>query len=184
MLELQVDITGPGVIGPSVMLTHWAGTDQTSADAARTQMAAFLAAIKTRVTPAVTFTLADNVQVLDVTTGEPTANLTGSTHYDPYVGSAAGDALPQAVQGLLHLRTGVYIGGREVRGRINIPGCSEGDSTAGIPTAVALGNYNTAAANLLSGAGFGVWSRTHGVLEDVISIAAGTKWAVLRSRRD
>ena len=46
-----------------------------------------------------------------------------------------GEPLPSMAQGLVQIRTGVFVGGREIRGRMFVPRLTENDSTGGRPTA-------------------------------------------------
>jgi hypothetical protein len=101
------------------------------------------------------------------------------------LGSAAGDPLPRATQGLIRWHTGVYVGGREVRGRTFVPGPTETFST-GAPTATYLTTAQTAVTNLLASvsADLHVWSKAHTVTYPATSGDPWNDWAVLRSRRD
>ena len=83
-------------------------------------------------------------------------------------GSQSGEALPSANQYLVRARTGVYVGGRELRGRMFIPGASEAQSSDGLPSSATLTVIEDAVdAELLGTLGLNgawvVWSRTHGV---------------------
>jgi hypothetical protein len=96
------------------------------------------------------------------------------------------DPLPAATQGLVQLRTGVYAAGREVRGRLFIPGPTEDQNTNGKPKSTYLSTVNGATATNLLGAldaTLMVWSQAHGVAEAVTAAPVWTQWAVLRSRR-
>lgn len=184
MLEVRTDITGSGVVGEAVWLSHWAGSDGGSAEAARSQVHDYLQALPGITSPNITYTISQEVQVVDEGTGDVTASIATVTSYDPTTGTAGGDQLPLATQGLVHLRTGVYVAGREVRGRIFVPGPVELVSSAGLPTSTYIDALQTAAELLLGGVGFSVYSRTHHVRQAVSSVSVYPKWAVLRSRRD
>lgn len=184
MLEVRVDITGDDVVGEAVWLSHWAGEDGSSAEAARSQVNDYLELLPGYTSPGITYTISPEVLVIDPATGTITAALSTVTSFDAVTGTAGGDVLPLATQGLVHVRTGTYLAGREVRGRINVPGPTELLSTAGAPTAGYTGGIQTAANALLAGVGFGVWSRAHGQFVQASSVSVWPKWAVLRSRRD
>ena len=103
------------------------------------------------------------------------------------VGTASGDALSPATQGLLRIYTGTIVGGRLLRGRIFLPGAVESvnNATGGPMSAIAV-DYNTAGAALVSDANTAwmCWSRTHSTAASVATVDFWAKWAVLRSRRD
>jgi hypothetical protein len=124
------------------------------------------------------------VATVDSTTGDITA-LTAVTSQTG-TGGSVGDALPYATQGLVRLRTGFFVGGKEIRGRIFIPGLTETDSDIGVPSSFVVGAWNTAVAALIADANsvLLVYSRKHAAGEAVVSGSAWNKWAVLRSRRD
>lgn len=107
------------------------------------------------------------------------------------VGTGAGERLPYMTQGLLRLSTALFVGGRRVRGRQNIPLPAETDSTAGFPNAAYISGLQTAA-NLLgttvvTGISQRVWHRprggTGGLSAPVTARSVAPYWAVLRSRR-
>jgi hypothetical protein len=101
-------------------------------------------------------------------------------------GSDATQPLPFFTQGLLRLKTGVYVNGRRVQGHIFIPGPSENVSDQA-PISTYISAWNASAATLkTSAAAFGAWevySRTHLVEAEVVTATMWNKWAVLRSRR-
>lgn len=96
------------------------------------------------------------------------------------------DILPTASQALLRFRTGAYVGGREIRGRMFVPGFTEAVSEGGNPTSGFLNSLNTAGEALRSGAGHQllVYSRTGLIASPVTSVSGAPFWAILRSRRD
>jgi hypothetical protein len=136
------------------------------------------------------------VDTLDDTNGQ----LVTSTVTVPTTQSsaAAGETLPWATQGLVRMRTGVVSSGREIRGRLFIPGQLESNSF-GSPLAAWITAVNTAGAALVSDANsvWCVWRRPkwntppphttppdrNGQAAPVATATAWTQWAVLRSRR-
>jgi hypothetical protein len=121
-------------------------------------------------------TLSDTGVLEDIVTTTPSSGQ----------GTDAGDAMPPTVQGLLQVRTASIVNGRQLRGRIFLPGNGESQNAVGIPTAATLTDYNTEATALINDANTSwvVWSRTHGLKGTVSQSSMWTKWAVLRSRRD
>lgn len=130
-------------------------------------------------------TVESEVQVIDPTTGQPIA-----TEVSPgytWTGINNDPLLPPANQFLVRWRTGNYEGGREVRGRTNIPCPSELTSTpkgAVEPSIVTA--YNSSAFDLINDANtvFVIWSKKNGLWWAASSASTWDKFAVLRSRRD
>jgi hypothetical protein len=101
-------------------------------------------------------------------------------------GTASGDTLPPAIQGLAMLRTGIYANGREVRGRLFLPGPTEGVNTSGAPNSTYTGAWQSALQTLANDSTneWVVYSRVHHVTPVVFSVQVWGKWASLRKRRD
>lgn len=100
-------------------------------------------------------------------------------------GVGAGEGLPLANQALMRLNTGAYVGGRQIRGRIFIPGIIESASVSGVPSAGLITAANTGIAELdAESSGFSVWSKKNGSIHNVTSGSLWNQFAVLRSRRD
>ena len=103
-------------------------------------------------------------------------------------GALSNDPLPPATQALLQLHTGVFVAGREVRGRCFIPGLTEADNSTGVPGATLISDIQDAASDLQGASGANgawvVWSKRNAVWEPVSDMICWNKYAVLRSRRD
>ena len=115
-------------------------------------------------------------QVVGVITGNPGAPIQG----------ALTNPMPPYTQGLLRLLTGTFANGRQIRGRLFIPGAAEGSSDQGVPvlayrTAIesAFTTYRTAL-----GPSAVVFSRKNGTAVPISAHSMWTQWGVLRSRRD
>jgi hypothetical protein len=83
------------------------------------------------------------VAQVDAATGEVTTVQSATTAQ--VVMTASNTGLPQAVQGVVRLRTGDFIDGREVRGRIFIPGLTQASNNQGDLTSTAQSTILTAA---------------------------------------
>jgi len=183
MYRVRTEITGgPGGTGLSTMYFDGTGglTAQHAADAVR----AFWDYQKAHISNNLTMTTLGPVYTLDDATGAPLAVTATTT--TPVVGTDGSDEESWATQGLLELRTGNFISGREIRGRIFIPTPGSGQGSGGVPTAGYLSMLNAAAAALVAdpNSSWEVWSRRNAVGVAVVSANAWSKWAVLRSRRD
>ena len=101
-------------------------------------------------------------------------------------GASAVEILPFATQAVVRLLTGTFIGGRQLRGRIFVPGLSESSATAGSVTGASAATITAAANALLGAAGpdLAVWSRVNATVEPVSGVSTWSQFGVLRSRRD
>lgn len=158
-----------------------AGTAQAAANAA----AVFWQAVDSVMHTSIAWsTEADVVQV-----NEQTGLATGviSTEQSSGAGATGTDMLPPATQALVRLLTGVFNDGRQVRGRIFIPGLTEAANTSGgnVEGTTAL-TIRTAAEALIedTGSELLVWSRSAGNSFNVTGVSLWSQFAVLRSRRD
>lgn len=184
MLRVITRITG-FLGGPWVNVTYWSGADTApGAIAANAAIGVFWNAVRASMSTQCTFATDPIVAQMDAATGTRTANYPVTVITNP--GLDAGDPLPPATQGLIRLRSGVFVAGREVRGRINVPGLTEPSSTNGRPTAGLLTTLNTAASTLngATSPDLSVWSRAHGVTQAVTTTDTWTDFAIRRSRRD
>lgn len=166
----------------TMFFTQSAGTAQQNVDNVDTFWNAMLGSIDN----SLTYTVLGDVQIIDDSTGL----VIGLESATPQVGtgSVSTAVTPPATQGLINMRTGTFISGRGLRGKVYVPGVPVTAATAdGRPTAA----YTT----LLTNAGQGlitnstangpwrVFSRTHLQSWAVTSATAWTDFAVLRSRR-
>nr|CRY97453.1 hypothetical protein [uncultured prokaryote] len=125
------------------------------------------------------------VDIVDPVTG----NTIGTEAITPAqnTGSSTADILPSMTQTLVRWRTGEYIGGREIRGRTNIPLPNEASNTSqGLPDPTLVGDTNVRAATLIADADSThvVYSPKNGLWFATLVGSTWDQWAVLRSRRD
>lgn len=95
--------------------------------------------------------------------------------------------LPLSQQLLVRWRTGVYVAGREIRGRTNLPIQFVANSTStGTPTSTIIDATNIRATTLQEQilAELVVWSKKNGRWERVTTSSTWNQFSVLRSRRD
>lgn len=158
--------------------------DGGSVSQAVTSVVDFLNSTEDQRSSSLTWSCGGDIDTLNVGTG--TLEATESFAPATGTGTASGDILPPATQGLLRIYTTQIVSGRLLRGRIFLPGAVESFSTLGRPVAAYGTDYNNAAATMISdsNSAWSVWSRTHGTLATVDSAQVWTEWATLRSRRD
>jgi hypothetical protein len=123
------------------------------------------------------------VDSVDSDTGEVTSS-TGVTPHAAIAGGNGSDALPWADQVLVQLRTGVRFGGRELRGRMFIPGFTEEAINDGQVHPTTAAAVQSAAQDLADEADQVVYSPTKREFADVSTTDVWNQFAVLRSRRD
>lgn len=179
---LRVRTVFTGVAGtPYYSNLYFAGPS--GADVAVEAVGAFWDVYGLSMVNELSWTVEGAVAVMDVATGE----ITGYENVDPVTGdgSSTGEMLPRASQALIHLHTGVYRGGREVRGRIFIPALDIAvDDDGQVASTIVTGTPGVVEDLINDSPGWGVWSRKNGRLEDVLSGAMWAEFAMLRSRRD
>lgn len=145
--------------------------------------AAFWTTLKVVISNLITMNVEADVAVIDDVTGDITDLTTGTAA--SILGTASDEALPRATQGLIRARTGTYVGGREIRGRVFVPGLTQQANDAGRPVGSFVTTLAGAAANLRDAdVGWVVWSRARGQSAPVQSVSAWTQFASMRSRRD
>lgn len=122
--------------------------------------------------------------VIESTTGQTVGVKSAANRTCTFTNTA--DPLPWATQGVITLRTGEFTAGREIRGRIFVPGISEEYCTNGILSTSATALMQAAADELLSESSeaWHVYSPTHLTSAAVTAVSTTTKPGVLRSRRD
>lgn len=182
----RVQVIWSGTLIAGGGLTTFYFSDATGTPAQHVSAAAlYLSATEAQRVTSCSWATDTDVATLNVGTGtlEGITNVASTSG----VGTAAGDAMPPTTQGLQQLFTNSVTTGRLLRGRLFLPGAPESvNGSTGVPMSAIATAYNAAAATLIANANadWSVWSKTHGVLASVQSVAFWPKWAVLRSRRD
>lgn len=185
MLRVRTQFTGTSGL-PGLSNLYFNGGDTADAQAVATQVAGVWNTMKTRMANQVTYLVEPLVAEMDQATGEiiQLHNVTGGTG----TGLESTTPMARATQGLVQLRTGFYLGGREIRGRCFIPGPTVTGSSNGAPAAAYSTFIGATMQALVTGATAGrefvVWSKKNGVTVDIQNCVGWNKWAVLRSRRD
>lgn len=124
-----------------------------------------------------------DVDVVDEVTGDKIGVI--STTPAVSGGTGISDPLPFANQVLIRLRTGVYVAGREIVGKIFIPAILESNSTGLVGSSLRT-FYNGVAQALIDDVNctLVVWSKKNGEAVPAVSPSTSNQFAVLRSRRD
>ena len=126
-------------------------------------------------------TVSGEVDTIDPTTGQIVAQTTVLD--EAFDGLMVDEPLPHATQALLRFTTGVWVNGRQLRGKCFIPALTENSSEGGRPVP-AVRTAIASAAGELTDVNLVVYSRTHRVWQPVSGISVWELFAVLRSRRD
>lgn len=184
MLRIRTKITASLGGGPYLSTAYFIlGDAQADADAAVAAIGAFWTAVDNQMDS--TYAWATEAEVTVMTTA---GVVTGVLSTTPQVGSgsAVGDPLPLASQGLIRWTTNGFPGGRRLRGRTFVPGAVNSLTLDGRPTAAYRTALKTAADALVAADGgkFAIWSKTNSSAYNVATTSVWTEWAVLRSRRD
>lgn len=181
----------------SLLTTYWSTSasapDAASATEALARVRAMLNSAAAQIPSGSTLAFDTAVQILNDADGELTNVAVGSSPSSvTFTGS--GDPLPAQTQGLARFNTSNFLRGRNVRGRMFLPGPLEGSSgTNGKPNAGYLTAWNTAlgllGTTIVTPISQVVWSRptapgaSDGISSAVSSRTMSTEWAVQRGRR-
>lgn len=181
-LMWRIETVFQGISGaPYYNQLYWEHTAVPAVSSAVLAVAQFWGDLEGLITDDLTYNVDGEVPIIESSTGatvgvDTTSGFAGA-------GTNIAETLPRATQGLARLRTGTFINGRELRGRIFIPGACESNSDGGKPSASYISTVNSEVAALAS-AGLQVFSPTHLQVAFVTGGTCWNDWAVLRSRRD
>lgn len=173
-----------GVAGTPYYITGYfdavAGTAQQAADAWRN----LLGTTTTIYRSGLSFSAIATVDELDPATGNLVGQASVTVASLAFIGGT--DALPAATSLLLRWRTGQYQGGKEIRGRTNIPGLPTSAGSLGLPSSTTISGFQTrqTAMLALANAHHVVYSPKNSAAALTTSGSPWGQWAVLRSRRD
>jgi hypothetical protein len=176
-----------GVAGtPWYSNMYFATSGGTAADSVA-NVDAFWTTLAAQINTAVTGTVEGDVAIIESTTGEITSVESVTDGTIDFTGS--GNVLPPANQGMINLNTNTYAGGRQIRGKLYIPGLVVGaQNSDGTVAAAYYGAWVSVAGALKTSASTtGVWvvySPTHHMHAAIESVTPKTTFAVMRSRRD
>lgn len=169
----------PGLPGTTTLYFHEDGvTTADQVDAVK----AFWNSLKNNIVTGTNLAVDGVAEIVESDTGE-IVGTDDTGHGGVIVGTDSADPLPPTVQGLIQWRSGVYVGGREIRGRTFIGCITETSNTAGVPNAGTVAAW-TGYATTLKAANLAVYSPTKHQWASVSSGSAWSQFAVLRSRRD
>ena len=170
----------PGLPGTNTLYGHEDGVSAADQVAA---VLAFVTSVAGTQNDALDIAVDGIVEIVDSTTGQVTG--TDDTGAGGSVSGGNGtDLLPTSTQLLVQLRTGVYFGGRELRGRIFLPGFGEDVNTDGRPASTLVSGMQAIVDTLVGDANLAVFSPTKHEWASVHTGVVWDEWAVLRSRRD
>lgn len=184
MFRVRTVFTGrPGSPGYSTL--YFAGDTPGEAQVAVTEITDFWDGVSQFMTTGTTITVEGDVEVVDPATGQVTGIFAVGSESTTSTGAAA---IAPALQGLIRWRTGDFVAGREIRGRLFVPWLSSEANTAGLPSTAFTAQMQASADNLLADAsaagGLSIYSETHRQ-EALVSVATvWSEFAVMRSRRD
>lgn len=185
IVRAEAVITGIGG-GPGYSRMHYEVSDpsegSTDMDFVRDSWQAFWSALDNGMYVGVTVTTGTELLIVNPASGQVTGAV--ATESDVIVGTDTANPLPWATQGLIRLRTGVYAGGREARGRIFIPGFTENTNDLGRVTSTGLDILNAGGTALFSEGAATPVVISKGAAYPVSSATAWNQWATLRGRRD
>lgn len=179
--RIQVQYTGlPGLPGTSTWYGHEDGVSAADQVAA---VLTFYTALQTTLRSGLTITVPDVVEIVDSTNGQ-TTGLDDTGSGGTVTCSNSGAVPAWGTQVLLQLRTGFYTSGRELRGRIFLPGITDNDIDSGYPSTAVIAAIQGHLDTLVGSANLAVYSTTHRTWASVSTGSVWGKFALMRSRRD
>lgn len=182
MFRVRTRSTGVG--GSPYYTNHYFNDFGSTAQQCADAVNIFWNSMRTVISSQVNMDIEDEVAVINAGTGLQTGQeqVVGAAQN----GTSGVDLLPNATQGLIRWSTGVWTGGRQVKGKTFVFGPTETHSTNGIPTPAYTGLLQTAALGLIADTSteLVIYSPTHLAQFAATTASAWGQWAVLRSRRD
>ena len=187
VVRIRTTFSGAGAVGGGLNTSYWFVTtpDVASAQVAVDKMRDWWTALAPGMYNGISWAVQGIVAVWNPATQQISSELICVTRSG--AGTNAGDMLPPATQGLVTWRTTFFTNGRRVQGHWFIPGPTEVESSnSGAPLAAYTSRISTAAGVLQAGTDpqLAVNSRASTTVYAPVTGSAGTKFAVLRSRRD
>lgn len=184
MLRTTVRMAGPLDGTPYFSITHHIGEGSTAASAAQSKVMDFWGDLAPSMGDGLVISVVESALV-----AEPTGQKADEYPITaaPVEGSATAELLPPSNQALLRLKTGIFLGGRQVSGRIFVPALNLDASDGGRLNPATPAILEAAVTNNLIGTDDGdlqVYSKKNGAAYNVTSVSCWEEWAVLRSRRD
>jgi hypothetical protein len=172
-----------GIAGTPFLTTTYFDASAYASSAAVTNMAAFWDAIPTHININLDWQVQGDVDIVDPVTGQITA--IESNTPESGSGSSSLEVLSLGTCGLINLRTGVYVAGREIRGKLYVPGPTEGSSIQGTPGAAYASALQTAFDTLQSPSGpqLVVYSPKNARWEPVAAPVVSSYWARITTRQ-
>lgn len=183
----RIETTINGLSGmPAFSRFHFEAEPGLDPEVAATQVRTFWWAIKSYLKDSITVQTLGEVPVIDLATGQ-IIDVLSITPPDAVLGTDTGESLPYATQALVRFTTGQYVNGRQLRGRMFVPGATEANSSGGVPASGYVSTLASAAGNLAHVSLTAipvVYSKTHNTAAPTTGSSVWSKWAILRSRRD
>lgn len=182
MLRVRTEFTGP-TGSPWLSTCYFAESDQAGATAANAAVGTFWSAVDAQMSNQVSWSTEPEVAVMS-----PGGAISGLLPVTPVTGTGGGTAemLPLAAQLVVQLRSGFWVNGREIRGRLFVPGITQGANDDGEVLEANRTLTTNAAAALRDAAGceLVIWSRKNLATATVVTVNTWKQFGMLTSRRD
>lgn len=181
----KVDVVWTGLGGSPYYSQFFFDHQEGKASAAATAVSTFFTANAGRIALGLVGAVQDDQTIIESSTGQPVAVEQGGSAPN-ITASGSSEPLPSATQGVLRLRTNVFLNGRRLQGRLFIPSPVENDSN-GRPSLqyrqLWEGSGNTLRTSSVSFGAWVVFSRKNLVDGQISAVSCWEQWGVLRSRR-
>ena len=168
----------PGAPGVTTLFTNVLGGPNLAA------IRTFIDGLKVYIPAGITLQIENSGQIIDTTTGKATSAWSGATQTVVTGTGTGGWAAPAGL--LIHWKTGVFVNGREMRGRsFFVPVVSSTFTTDGTVNNTDVVNWRNAATAFITAMG-GTLETSHrktGAIAPVLTASVPDKAVVLTSRR-
>jgi len=175
-----------GVAGSPAYSNFYFDDDGTAAGVYQTYVLAMWDSFKTAIRSGVVATMVNPIPIIETSSGHVVNVVSGDG--GSTTGTDTGQELPPFTSGLVRMHTGVFVAGREIRGRCYIPYPTENANDAGLPgsgyTSALTADFETLQDADHANGSMVVYSRAHARAEYISSFDTWNQWGSLRSRRD
>ena len=175
-----------GVAGSPAYSNFFFDATSTDAGVYQAQVLEMWVAGRAALRSGLTIAMVNPIPIIDVATGEVVDVAVGDG--GSTTGTDTGDALPPANALLARMHTGVFVGGREIRGRCFVPYFTEASNSGGQPSSATVSGWNGLFTDLQAidnaNGAMTVYSRAHARAEYISAFDVWNQWGSVRSRRD
>lgn len=181
-MALRMQVVSTGYLGaPGYNTFYSTGSSLAAAEELAGAVSDYFTALQDNFSSTTAYSFFGEVEAFNPASGQTT----GIEVVDTWVRNGTGgtDELPGGTALVVQYRTGIYLNGREVRGRHYLSGLGAIADGDGEVVSSALTDIATAGAILIAAEG-GVYSPTNGIVAQIVAVTGWNRFGLIRSRRD